>query len=46
MRVHINGNYFEVRQVGMYAEVTVNSEEVWMCEPSEVSEFMRSYGKE
>lgn len=46
MRAHIDGNYFELRQVGIYVEVTVNSEEVWMCEPSEVSAFMHNYGKE
>lgn len=46
MRAHINGNYFEVRRVGMYIEVTVNDDEVWMCEEDEVSTFMRTYGKE
>lgn len=46
MRVHINGNYFEVRRVGMYIEVTINGDEVWMCEEDEVSTFMRTYGDE
>ena len=46
MRTHINGNYFEVRRVGGLIEVTVNGEEVWMCEENEVSTFMRTYGKE
>lgn len=46
MRAHINNNYFELRQVGIYVEVTVNYEEVWMCEPEEVVEFMHNYGKE
>lgn len=46
MRIHLNGNHFELRQVGIYVEVTVNWDEVWMCEPEEVSEFIHNYGKE
>ena len=46
MRVHINGNYFDLRRVGCLVEVTVNWDEVWMCEENEVSDFMRNYGKE
>lgn len=46
VRAYINGHHFELRRVGMYIEVTVDYEEVWMCEEEEVSMFMREYEKE